>query len=72
MHTYFDAYLAETERLLANNAQRGLYKNIVELEGTKARNEQFIRDEDGRSYGIRCESVNDGRGFATNSWTRSR
>ena len=50
LHTYFDGYLAQTGRLLANNDQRGFYKNLkstVGLEETKARGEQFIRDEDG-------------------------
>ena len=50
LHAYFEAYLAETEGLLANNDQRGFYthlKSTVGLEGTKARSQQFIRDEDG-------------------------
>ena len=37
LHAYFEAYLAETERLLANNDQRGFYKPLksrVGLEGT--------------------------------------
>ena len=50
LHAFFEAYLAETERLLANNDQKGFYKHLtstVGLEGTKARSEQFNRDEDG-------------------------
>ena len=51
MHAYFEeAHLAETERLLGNNDQRGFCKhlmNMVGLKGTKARSKQFIRDEDG-------------------------
>ena len=50
LHAYFEAYLAETEQLLANDDQRGFYKHVkstVVLEGTKARSEQLIRDEDG-------------------------
>ena len=43
LHVCFEAYLAETERLLANNDQRCFYK--VGLEVTKSRSEQFIRDE---------------------------
>ena len=47
---YFEEYLAETERLVANNDQRRFYKHLkitVGLEATEARSEQFIRDEDG-------------------------
>ena len=43
-------YLAETERLLADNDQRGFYKHLhgtVGMGGRKARSEQFIMDEDG-------------------------
>ena len=50
LYAYFEAHLAETERRLANNGQRGFYKhltNTVGLEGTKAGSEQLIRDEDG-------------------------
>ena len=53
MHTYFEEYLAETERnqlLIANNDRRGFYwhlKIMVGLEGANARSEQFFRDEDG-------------------------
>ena len=46
----FEEYLAETERLLADNDQRGFYRHLtgtVELGGGKARSEQFIMDEDG-------------------------
>ena len=45
-----EEYLAETERLLADNDQRGFYKHLkgtVRLDGRKARSEQFIMDEDG-------------------------
>ena len=50
LHAYFEEYLAETERLLADKDQRGLYKHLkdtVVLGGRKARSEQFIMDEDG-------------------------
>ena len=49
MHAYFEEYLAETERLLANDDQRGFpkHQSTVGLGRTKARSEQFIRDEDG-------------------------
>ena len=50
VHAYFEDYLAETERLLADNDQRGFYKHLkgtVRLDGRKARSEQFIMDEDG-------------------------
>ena len=50
LHAYFEKYLAETERLLADNDQRGFYKHLkgtVELGGRKAQSEQFITDEDG-------------------------
>ncbi|MEP3106391.1 MAG: hypothetical protein ABJO54_04965 [Hyphomicrobiales bacterium] len=50
MHAYFDECLAETERLLTDNDQRGFYKHLkgtVGLDGRKATSEQFIWDEDG-------------------------
>ena len=50
LHAYFEEYLAETERLLADNDQRGFYKHLkgtVGLDSRKARSEQFIMDEDG-------------------------
>ena len=50
LHAYFEEYLAETERLLADNDQRGFCKHLkgtVRLDGRKARSEQFIMDEDG-------------------------
>ena len=50
MPAYFEAYLAETERLLADNDQRDFYKHLkgtAGLDGRKARREQFIRGEDG-------------------------
>ena len=49
LHAYFEGYLGETERLLADNDQRGFYKHLkgtVGLDGRKARSEQFITDED--------------------------
>ena len=49
LHDYFKEYLAETERLLADNDQRGFCKHLkgtVGLGGRKARSEQFIVDED--------------------------
>ena len=50
LHTYFEEYLAETERLLADNDQQGFCKHLkgaVGLGGRKARSERFIMDEDG-------------------------
>ena len=50
LHAYFEEYLAETKRLLADNDQRDFYKHLkgtVRLDGRKARSEQFIMDEDG-------------------------
>ena len=50
LHAYFEEYPAETERLLADNNERGFYKHLkgtVGLGGRKARSEQFIMDEDG-------------------------
>ena len=50
LHAYFQKYLAETDRLLTDNDQRGFYKHLkgtVGLGGHKARSEQFIMDEDG-------------------------
>ena len=50
LHAYVEAYVTEPERLLANNDQRGFYKDLestVGLEGDKARSEQFISDEYG-------------------------
>ena len=48
LHAYFEDFLAETERTLADNDQRGFYKHLkgtVGLGGRKARSEQFIMDE---------------------------
>ena len=42
LHAYFEGYLAETERLLADNDRRGFYKHLkgtVGLGGRKARSE---------------------------------
>ena len=41
LHAYFEEYLAETERLLADNDQRGFYKHLkgtvgLEVERRKA------------------------------------
>ena len=50
LHAYFEEYLAETERLLPDNDQRGFYKHLksmVGLDGRKARSEQFTMDQDG-------------------------
>ena len=33
LHTYFEEYLAETERLLANEHQRGFYKHLKSIGG---------------------------------------
>ena len=56
LHAYFEQYLAKTERLLADNDQRGFYKHLegtVGLAGRKARIEQFIMDEDGTLHKVR-------------------
>lgn len=48
MSAYDEGYLAETERLLADNDQRGFYnrlKRTVGFEGRNERSELFIRDE---------------------------
>ena len=48
LHAYFEEYLAETERLIADNDQRGFYKHLegtVTLDGRQARSERFM-DED--------------------------
>ena len=50
MNAYFEEYFVETERLLADNDQRGFYKHLkgmVGLGGRKVKSEQFIMDEDG-------------------------
>ena len=50
LHAYFEEGLAERERLLADNDQRGFYKHLkgtVGLDSRKARSEQLIMDEDG-------------------------
>ena len=50
LYAHFEEYLAELERCLERNDQRGFYKHLkrtVGLEGRKAGGEQFIRDEDG-------------------------
>ena len=50
LHAYFEEYLAETERLFADNAQRGFSKHLkgtVGLGGRKVRSKHFIMDEDG-------------------------
>ena len=45
LHAYFEEYLAETERLLANNDQKGFDSTL--LEGAKAKSEKFFRGKDG-------------------------
>ena len=50
LHVYIEEYLAETEKLLADNDQWGFYKQLkgaVGLGGRKARSEQFIMDGNG-------------------------
>ena len=50
LHAYFEEYLAETERLLADNDQRDFYKHLkgtVGLGDRKAGSEQFMMDWDG-------------------------
>ena len=52
LHAYFEEHPAETERLLAENDQRGFYKHLkgtVGLGGRKARSEQFTMYGDGTS-----------------------
>ena len=49
-HAHVQEYLAEAERLLAENDQRGFYKHVkgtVGLAGRNVRSEQFIMDQDG-------------------------
>ena len=75
LHAYFEEYLTETERLLANNDdQRGFYKHLksaVGLEGIKARSEHFIGDEDGTLLRDKVRTVvNDGRASTTNVFER--
>ena len=51
LHAYFEEYLGQTERLLADNDQRGFYKHLhgtVGMGGRNARSDQCIMDEDGR------------------------
>ena len=65
LHAYFEEYLAETERLLADNDQGGFSKHLkgtVGLGARKARSEQFIIDEDGTYKGTKCAFVNGGGG----------
>ena len=50
LHAYFEEYIAETERLFADNDHRRFNKHLegtVGLGGRKARSEQFMMDEDG-------------------------
>ena len=51
LYAYFEEYLAETERLLADNDQRGFYnkhmKGTVGLDGRNARSDNLIVEEDG-------------------------
>ena len=50
LHAYFQEYLAETQRLLADNDQRGFYKHLkgtVGLGGPKVRSKKFNMDDDG-------------------------
>ena len=50
LHVYFEVYLAERERLLADNGRRDVFKHLmgmVGLDGRKARSKQFIMDRDG-------------------------
>ena len=35
LHTFFEKYLAETERLLADNDQRGFYKHLKGTVGSE-------------------------------------
>ena len=55
LHAYFEEYLAESERLLAGDDQRGCYehlKSTTGLEGKNARSEQFIMDEMARCAAV--------------------
>ena len=47
LYAYFEEFLAETERLLVDNDQRGFYKPHGWVGRRKARSEQFVMDEDG-------------------------
>lgn len=49
LHIYFGGYLVETERLLADNDQRGFHNHLKGMVGMDGRNtaiEQSIMDED--------------------------
>ena len=49
LDAYFEEYQDETERLLANNDQRGFYKHLkgaVGWDGRKAKHKHFIGDKD--------------------------
>ena len=50
LHVYFEEDLAETERLLPDNDQRGFYKHLkgtVGLGGPMVRSKKFNMDDDG-------------------------
>ena len=75
LDAYCEAYLAEIERLLANNGERGFYKhrkNSVGLEGTKAKSEQLNRDEDGMLLRGKVRVRERWGSFTTNVRTRNR
>ena len=70
LHAYFEAYLAENKRLLANNDHRCVFKHLKStagLEGTEVWRGNNLGTRVARSHGMRCKFVNDGQGFAIDS-----
>ena len=48
LHSYFEEYLAETERFLADNDHWGFYKHLtgtVRFDGRKAKSEKFMNED---------------------------
>ena len=75
LNAYFEEYFVETERLLADNDQRGFYKHLkgtVGLGGRKARSERFIMDEDGTLLRDKVRICKRWGGSSRPSRTRSR
>ena len=64
LHAYFEEYLAETERLLANNDQKGFYEHFRvrwDWKGLKRGVSSSLGTRNARCCGIRYEFVNDGK-----------
>ena len=50
MDSHFNQFVTESERIIESGYQRGFYKHLkgtVGMEGTRVKEEQYIRDEDG-------------------------